>query len=145
MESQQAVQTPRGEGNQNKGKSSHYPSYRRTTEPDRAYSYSLRLTRNRPTQLSSGFTPFRHQWISGQESPFPGSFQEKTRIQREKQDLIQPQAERVRLKDPEAVGLGERSTQEPEIAANTSRIRSPTNRNITHTQNEHKIFKPQSN
>ncbi|MBW0527004.1 hypothetical protein O181_066719 [Austropuccinia psidii MF-1] len=29
MEFQQAVQTPGGEGNQNKGKSSHYPSYRR--------------------------------------------------------------------------------------------------------------------
>ncbi|MBW0465997.1 hypothetical protein O181_005712 [Austropuccinia psidii MF-1] len=44
-------------------------------------------TRSRPTQLFSGFTPFRHQNISGQESPFftiPGSFQEKTRIQGKK-------------------------------------------------------------
>ncbi|MBW0471009.1 hypothetical protein O181_010724 [Austropuccinia psidii MF-1] len=102
MESQQAVQTPGGEGNQDKGKTSHYPSYRRTAEPDRAYYDSFRLTRSRPTQLSSG-----------QESPLftiPGSFQEKTRIQREKQDLFQPQAEKVRPNDPEAVGLGERST-----------------------------------
>ncbi|MBW0520608.1 hypothetical protein O181_060323 [Austropuccinia psidii MF-1] len=30
MESQQAVQTPGVKGNQDKGKSSHYPSYRRT-------------------------------------------------------------------------------------------------------------------
>ncbi|MBW0591027.1 hypothetical protein O181_130742, partial [Austropuccinia psidii MF-1] len=69
MESHQAVQSPGGEGNQDKGKSSHYPSYRRIDEPDRAYSDSFRLTRSRPTQLSSGFTPFRNQQISGQESP----------------------------------------------------------------------------
>ncbi|MBW0469112.1 hypothetical protein O181_008827 [Austropuccinia psidii MF-1] len=80
MESQQEVQTPGGDGNQDKGKSSHYPSYRRKTEPERSYSDSFRLTRSRPTQLPSGFTPFRKQNISGQESPFftiPGSFQEK--------------------------------------------------------------------
>ncbi|MBW0477699.1 hypothetical protein O181_017414 [Austropuccinia psidii MF-1] len=117
MESQQAVQTPGGEGNQDKGKSSHYPSYRKTLEPDRAYFDSFRLTRIRPTQLSSGFTPFRQHQITGQESQLftiPSSFQEKTRIQREKQDFFQPWAERVRPNDPEAVVLGERSTQEPE-------------------------------
>ncbi|MBW0482711.1 hypothetical protein O181_022426 [Austropuccinia psidii MF-1] len=78
-------------------------------DPDREYSDSFRLTRTRPNQLSSGFTPFRNQKISGQESPFftiPGSFQEKTRIQGKKQDLFQPKAERVRPNDPEAVGLG---------------------------------------
>ncbi|MBW0508460.1 hypothetical protein O181_048175 [Austropuccinia psidii MF-1] len=83
LESQQEVQTPGGEGKQDKGESSHYPSYRRTTDPDWAYSDSFRLTRRRPKQLSSGFIPFRNQHISGQESPFftiPGSFQEKTRI-----------------------------------------------------------------
>ncbi|MBW0481800.1 hypothetical protein O181_021515 [Austropuccinia psidii MF-1] len=107
-----------------------------------------KLTRSRSTQLSSGFTPFRHSQIRGQESPFftiPGSFQEKTRIQREKQDLFQPQAERVRPNDIEAVGLGERSTQEPEVVVNTSRISSPTNRNITPTQNEHNVVTPESN
>ncbi|MBW0546832.1 hypothetical protein O181_086547 [Austropuccinia psidii MF-1] len=36
MESHQAVHTPGGEGNQDKGESSHYPGYRRTAEPDRA-------------------------------------------------------------------------------------------------------------
>ncbi|MBW0521860.1 hypothetical protein O181_061575 [Austropuccinia psidii MF-1] len=95
MESQQAVQNPGGEGNQDKGKFSHYPSYRRMAEKDSAYSDSFRLTSSRPTQLSSGFPPFRHQHISGQESPFftiPASFQAKTRIQREQQDLFQPQA-----------------------------------------------------
>ncbi|MBW0485665.1 hypothetical protein O181_025380 [Austropuccinia psidii MF-1] len=119
MESHQAGQTPGGEGNQDKGESSHYPSYRRTAEPDKAYYDSLRLTRSRQTQIPSGFTLFRHQQISGQELPFftiPGSFQEKTRIQGQKQDIFQPKEERVRPNDHESVALGERSTQEPEIA-----------------------------
>ncbi|MBW0511880.1 hypothetical protein O181_051595 [Austropuccinia psidii MF-1] len=140
-----AVETPGGEGNQDKRESSHYPSYRGTAEPDRAYSDSCRLTSSRPTQLSSGFTPFRHQQISGQESPFftiPGSFRENTRIQGQKQDIFQPKAERVRPNDAEAVGVGERSTQEPEIAVNTSIISSPNNRNITPTQNEHSVVTP---
>ncbi|MBW0466303.1 hypothetical protein O181_006018 [Austropuccinia psidii MF-1] len=109
MESHQEVQSPGGEGNQDKGKSSHYPCYRRTDEPDRAYSDSFRLTRSRPTQLSSGLTPFRNQQISGQESPLfriPGRFQEKTRIQGQKQDIFQPKAERVRPNYPEAVVIG---------------------------------------
>ncbi|MBW0552736.1 hypothetical protein O181_092451 [Austropuccinia psidii MF-1] len=70
MESQQAVQTPGGERNQDKGKSSHYPSYRRIAEPDRAHSDSFRLRMSKPTQLSNGFTPFTHQKFSGQEPPF---------------------------------------------------------------------------
>ncbi|MBW0474248.1 hypothetical protein O181_013963 [Austropuccinia psidii MF-1] len=131
MESHQEVQTPGAEGNQDKGESSHYPSYRRTAEPDRAYSDSFRLIRSRQPQLSSGLTPFRHQKISGQESPFftiPGSFQEKTRIQGQKQDIFQPKAERLRHSDPEAFGLGERSTKEPDIVVNTFRISSPNNK-----------------
>ncbi|MBW0575554.1 hypothetical protein O181_115269 [Austropuccinia psidii MF-1] len=114
LESYQAVQTPGGKGNQDKGESSHYPSYRRTTDPDRAYSDSFRLTRSRPNQLSSGFTPFRNQQISGQESPFftiPGIFQEKKRKQGQKQDLLQPQEERVRPHDAEAFGFDERSAK----------------------------------
>ncbi|MBW0535775.1 hypothetical protein O181_075490 [Austropuccinia psidii MF-1] len=67
MEFQQAVQIPGGEGNQDKGTSSHYPSYRRKIEPDRAYPDFFRITRRRPNQLSSGFTPFRKQQIIGQE------------------------------------------------------------------------------
>ncbi|MBW0531817.1 hypothetical protein O181_071532 [Austropuccinia psidii MF-1] len=140
LESHQAVQTPGGEGKMDKGELSHYPSYRRTTDPDRAYSDSFRITRSKPNQLSSGFTPFRNKQISGQESPFlkiPGSFQEKTRTQGQKQDLFQLKAERVRHNYPEAVGLGERSTQEPEIAGHTSRISSPINRNTIPTQVEH--------
>ncbi|MBW0478929.1 hypothetical protein O181_018644 [Austropuccinia psidii MF-1] len=96
LESYQAVQTSGGEGKQDKGKSSHYPSYRRTADPDREYSDSFRLTRSRTNRLSSGFTPFSNQQISGQESPFftiPGSFEEKTRIQGKKQDLFQPKKE----------------------------------------------------
>ncbi|MBW0485122.1 hypothetical protein O181_024837 [Austropuccinia psidii MF-1] len=126
----------------------HKRIYKRTADPDRAYSDSFRLTGSRPTQLSSGFTPFKHQKISGQESPFftiPGSFQEKTRIQGEKKYFFQPNAERVRPNDPEAVRLGERSTQETEIVVNISRISSPNHRNITPTQNEHSVFTPESN
>ncbi|MBW0472321.1 hypothetical protein O181_012036 [Austropuccinia psidii MF-1] len=126
MESHQEFQTTGGESNQDKGESSLYPSYRRTAEPDRAYSDSFRLTRSRPPQLSS-------------------SFQEKTRIQRQKQDIVQPKAERVRTNDPDAVGLGERSTQEPEIVVNNSRISSPNNRNITPTQNDQSVVAPESN
>ncbi|MBW0527215.1 hypothetical protein O181_066930 [Austropuccinia psidii MF-1] len=109
MESHQAVQTPRGEGKQDNRESSRHPSCRITAEQDRAYYGYFRLTRIRPTHLSSGFTPFRNQQISGQESPFftiPGSFQEKTRIQGKKQDFFQPKAERLRPNDPDAVGLG---------------------------------------
>ncbi|MBW0487596.1 hypothetical protein O181_027311 [Austropuccinia psidii MF-1] len=65
LESHQEVQTFGGEGNQDKGESSHYPSYRRMAEPDRTYSDSLRLTRSRPKRLSSGLTPFRQQQING--------------------------------------------------------------------------------
>ncbi|MBW0576507.1 hypothetical protein O181_116222, partial [Austropuccinia psidii MF-1] len=69
FESYQTVQTPGGKGTEDKGESSHYPSYKRTVNPDRAYSVSFRLTRSGPNQLSSGFTPFRHQQINDQESP----------------------------------------------------------------------------
>ncbi|MBW0492453.1 hypothetical protein O181_032168 [Austropuccinia psidii MF-1] len=147
LESHQAVKTSGGEGNQDKGELSHYSSYRRTAEPDRAYSDSFRLTTSRLNQPSSGFTEFRNQQISDQESPFftiPGSFQEKTRIKGQKQDLFQPKAERVGPNDPEAVGPCERSAQKPEIVVNTSRISSTINRNITPTQTEHNVFKPDS-
>ncbi|MBW0514844.1 hypothetical protein O181_054559 [Austropuccinia psidii MF-1] len=81
--SHQEVGTSRGEGNEDKVESSHYPIYRRTAEPDRAYSDFLRLTRRRPNQISIVFPPFRHLQISDRVSPFftiPGSFQEKRRI-----------------------------------------------------------------
>ncbi|MBW0505480.1 hypothetical protein O181_045195 [Austropuccinia psidii MF-1] len=99
------------------------------------------------TGIPSSFTPFR-QKISDQESPFftiSGGFQEKSRIQGQEKDLFQQKKERFRPNDPEAVGLEERSTQEPEIVVNTSRISIPNNRNITPTQNEHSVFTPESN
>ncbi|MBW0462066.1 hypothetical protein O181_001781 [Austropuccinia psidii MF-1] len=148
LESHQVFQTPGGERNQENGESSFYPSYRRTAEPDRAYSDSFRPTSSRPNQLSSGFTSFRNQQISDQESPFftiPGSFQENTRMQGQKQDLFQPKAERVRLNAPEAIGLGERSAQKPERVLNTSIISSPTNRNITPTKAKLNVVTPESN
>ncbi|MBW0498895.1 hypothetical protein O181_038610 [Austropuccinia psidii MF-1] len=147
LESHQTVQTPGGEGKQDKGESSHHPSYSRTADPDREYSDSFRLTRSRSNQLSSGFTPFRNQQISGQESPLfpiPGSFQEKARIQGQKQDHLQPEEERFRPNDSEALGFGERSAQEPEVVSNSSRISSPINRNITPTQIDYNIVTPES-
>ncbi|MBW0469750.1 hypothetical protein O181_009465 [Austropuccinia psidii MF-1] len=148
LESHQAVQTPGGEAKQHTGESSHYPSYRRTTDPDSAYSDSFRITRSRPNQLSSGFIPFRNQQISGQDSKFfiiPGSFQENRRIQGQKQDHLHPKEERVRPNDPEAFEFGERSTQEPEVDVHNSRISSHINRNITPTQIEHNVVTPESN
>ncbi|MBW0472286.1 hypothetical protein O181_012001 [Austropuccinia psidii MF-1] len=147
LESYQGVQTSRVEESQDNGESIHYPSYRRTAEQDREYSDSFRLTGSRPNQLSSSFKPFRNQQISGQESPFftiPGSFQEKTRIQGQKQDLFQPKAERVSPNDPEAVVVCEISTREPEIVLHTSKISSPINRNITPTQTEYDVVIPES-
>ncbi|MBW0497489.1 hypothetical protein O181_037204 [Austropuccinia psidii MF-1] len=122
--------------------------YRRTADPDRAYSDSFRLTRSRPNQLSSGFTQFRNQQISGQESPLftiPGFLKEKTRIQGQEQDLFQVKEVRVRPNDPEAVGLGEGSTQEPEIVVHTYRISSSISRNITPTQIEHNFVTSEIN
>ncbi|MBW0552987.1 hypothetical protein O181_092702, partial [Austropuccinia psidii MF-1] len=109
----------------------------------------LRLTRSKSTRLPSGFKPFRHQQISHQESPLftiPGSFQEKTRIKRKKQEFFQPEEERVIPNDIEAFGLGERSTKDPEISVDTSDgISSPTARNIMLTKNEHIFVAPESN
>ncbi|MBW0462791.1 hypothetical protein O181_002506 [Austropuccinia psidii MF-1] len=143
---QEEAQTSGGEGNQDKGESSHYPSHRRTADPDRECSDSFRLTRSRPNQIYSGLNLFRNQQISEQESTFftiPGSLEEKTRIQGQKQDLFHPKAERVRPNDPEAVGLGGRSAQNPEIVVNTSIISSSTNRNITPTQTEDNVVTPE--
>ncbi|MBW0530822.1 hypothetical protein O181_070537 [Austropuccinia psidii MF-1] len=122
LESYQAVQTPGGKGNQDKGESSHYPSYRRTADPDRGYSDSFRITRSRPNQLSR-----------------------EDKEKRAKKDLLQPEEERVRPHDPEVVGFGERSAEEPEVAVNNSTISSTINRNITPTQIEHNVITPESN
>ncbi|MBW0547162.1 hypothetical protein O181_086877 [Austropuccinia psidii MF-1] len=48
----------------------------------------------------------------------------------------------VQPNDPQAVGLGERSKQEAQIAVDTSMISSPNNRNITPTQNEQSVVTP---
>ncbi|MBW0543933.1 hypothetical protein O181_083648 [Austropuccinia psidii MF-1] len=81
----------------------------------------------------------------GEQLTQRGSFQEKTRIQGQKQDHLQPEEERVRPNDPEAVGFGERSAQEPEVVVYSSRISSPINRNITPTQIDHNFVTPESN
>ncbi|MBW0504663.1 hypothetical protein O181_044378 [Austropuccinia psidii MF-1] len=98
--------------------------------------------------IRQGILRFLQDLKDVQESPLftiPGSFQEKIRIQEQKQDLFQPQAEGVRPNDPETVGLGERSTQELEIVVNTFRISIPNSRNITPTQNEHSFVTPEIN
>ncbi|MBW0499058.1 hypothetical protein O181_038773 [Austropuccinia psidii MF-1] len=69
----------------------------------------------------------------------------KTEIQGQKPDVFQPKEGRVIPNDPEAVGLGERITKEPDIVKDTSRISSPTNRNITPTQTEQNSVTPDSN
>ncbi|MBW0522903.1 hypothetical protein O181_062618 [Austropuccinia psidii MF-1] len=51
----------------------------------------------------------------------------------------------VRPNDPEAVGFGERSAQEPEVVVNNPRVSSPLNRNITPSQNDHNVVMPESN
>ncbi|MBW0564592.1 hypothetical protein O181_104307 [Austropuccinia psidii MF-1] len=148
LESHKEVQTPGGEGTQDKGERINYPSYRGTADPDRAYSDSFKLTRRRLNQLSSGFKTLRNQQISGQESPFftiPGIFQEKIRIKGQKQDHLQPEQERVRPNDPEAVGFGEICAQEPEVVANNFRIISPINGNITPIQIDHNFVRLESN
>ncbi|MBW0486641.1 hypothetical protein O181_026356 [Austropuccinia psidii MF-1] len=111
-------------------------------------SYSFRLTRRRPNQLSSGLIPFRNKQISGQELPFftiPGFFKEKTRIQGQKQGHLQPEEERVRPNESEDVVFGDRSAQEPNLVVNSSRISSPILRNITPTQIEPNVVTPESN
>ncbi|MBW0493795.1 hypothetical protein O181_033510 [Austropuccinia psidii MF-1] len=98
--------------------------------------------------MFSVFTPFRSKQISGQESPFftiTRSFQVKTRIQGHNQHHLQPEEERVRPNDPEAVGFGERSAQEAELVVNNSRISSAINRNLTPTQIDHNVVNPESN
>ncbi|MBW0513883.1 hypothetical protein O181_053598 [Austropuccinia psidii MF-1] len=96
------------------------------------------------------------QWLHTNQEPtdqwprvtiftIPGSFQEKKRIQGQKQDHIQPGEERVRPNDPEAAGFGERSAQKPKVVVNNFRISNPINRNITPTQMEHNVVTPESN
>ncbi|MBW0513587.1 hypothetical protein O181_053302 [Austropuccinia psidii MF-1] len=88
-----------------------------------------------------------HQRLeSQQEAHNPGgSFQEKTRIKGQNQYHLQPEEERFRLNDPESVGFGERSAQEPEVVVKNSRISSPIFRNITPTQIEDNVVTPESN
>ncbi|MBW0468155.1 hypothetical protein O181_007870 [Austropuccinia psidii MF-1] len=96
--------------------------------------------------ITKGWNPTRQFRLLA--SPFfiiPGCFQERTRIQGQKQDHLQPKEERVRANDSKAVGFGERSAQEAEVAVHNSRISSPINRNITPTQIEHNVVTPESN
>ncbi|MBW0493095.1 hypothetical protein O181_032810 [Austropuccinia psidii MF-1] len=74
-----------------------------------------------------------------------GQKEEKTRIQAQKQDHLQPDEERVRPNDREAFGFGEKSAQEPEVAVNNFIISSPVNKNIAPTQIDHNVLTPESN
>ncbi|MBW0521826.1 hypothetical protein O181_061541, partial [Austropuccinia psidii MF-1] len=64
---------------------------------------------------------------------------------RAKKDHLHPEEETVRHNDPESVGFGEISAQEPEVVVNNSRISIPLNINITPTQIEHNVCTPESN
>ncbi|MBW0463776.1 hypothetical protein O181_003491 [Austropuccinia psidii MF-1] len=118
------------EGSQDQGESSHNPGYTEEMDPERAYSDSFMLTRSRPNQLSSGFTPLRIHKKSSQEFPFftiPGSFQEKTRTKGQEKYYFQPEEERIRPNDPEIVGLSEIGAQKQQKIVNTpDRISTPT-------------------
>ncbi|MBW0539234.1 hypothetical protein O181_078949 [Austropuccinia psidii MF-1] len=72
---------------------------------------------------------------------FPGEDKDR----RAKKYYLQPEEERVRPNDTEAVGFCERSAQEPEAVLNNSTISSPINRNITPTQIYHNFVTPESN
>ncbi|MBW0590827.1 hypothetical protein O181_130542 [Austropuccinia psidii MF-1] len=72
---------------------------------------------------------------------FPGEDKET----RERTKPPSTRGGKVRPYDPEAVKFGKRSTQEPEVVVNHCRISSPINKNITPTQIEHKVFRPESN
>ncbi|MBW0571675.1 hypothetical protein O181_111390 [Austropuccinia psidii MF-1] len=115
-----------------------------------------RLTQKGPTQIplgsqgegqiSSPVAPHHSDTRrSMTKSHHSSQLQEKKRIQGDKQGLFQPKVERIRPHDPETVEFGERSAQEPEVVVNHSRISSPSNRNITPTQNEHNIVTSESN
>ncbi|MBW0517344.1 hypothetical protein O181_057059 [Austropuccinia psidii MF-1] len=94
------------------GKSSHNPGYRGEMEQEREYYEPFGLPKSRPTQLSNGLKTLRIQQNSGKESPFftiPVIFPEKTRIKGQEQDYFQPETDRIRGNDPEAVGHRERS------------------------------------
>ncbi|MBW0575958.1 hypothetical protein O181_115673 [Austropuccinia psidii MF-1] len=122
LESYQEVQTPGGR------------AQRIRDNQDTIQAIEEQLTQTGLTQIPSG-----SQGAGQISSP------EKTRKQGQKQNLLQPEEERVRPYDPEAVGLGKRSTQEPEVVVNHSRISSPINRNITPTKIEHDFITPESN
>ncbi|MBW0498301.1 hypothetical protein O181_038016 [Austropuccinia psidii MF-1] len=62
-----------------------------------------------------------------------------------KKDHLHPKEQRVRPNDSKAVGFGERSAQEPEVAVNYSRISFPINRSISPTQIKHNVVTPESN
>ncbi|MBW0521884.1 hypothetical protein O181_061599 [Austropuccinia psidii MF-1] len=114
----------------------------------KGWNPTRKLTRRRPNQLPSGFTPFRNQRLSGKQLPFvtiSENFQEKTKIQGQKQEHLQQEEERVRPNEPGALEFGEISVQEPEVFVHNFRISSPINRNITPTQIEHNAVTPESN
>ncbi|MBW0577256.1 hypothetical protein O181_116971, partial [Austropuccinia psidii MF-1] len=120
LESHQEVQTPGGEGNQDKGEASHYPSYGRTADPDRAYSDSARLTRSRS---------------------FPG----EVKHTRSKTGPPSARGRESKTHNSEAVIFGQKGAQEPEEVVNNSRISIPINRNITPTQIEDYVVTSGSN
>ncbi|MBW0537667.1 hypothetical protein O181_077382 [Austropuccinia psidii MF-1] len=97
------------------------------------------------TQIGNTQIPPVSQGVGQSRSPVASHHSGTNKVVAKSHHPSQSQAEKVRTNDPEAVGLGERSAQEPEIVVHTSRITNPTNRNITPTQTEHNVVTPESN
>ncbi|MBW0491730.1 hypothetical protein O181_031445 [Austropuccinia psidii MF-1] len=123
--------------------------HRREIEPEREYYASFRLARSgQPTKLPSGFTPLRHKYTSGQESPYlpiQDNIQDRRRIIGQEQDFFQPEEERVKPYGPEIVGPVERSTKKQQRVVNTSNEAiSPKIRNDVSAHIENNVVTPES-
>ncbi|MBW0588821.1 hypothetical protein O181_128536 [Austropuccinia psidii MF-1] len=125
LESYQAVQTPGGR------------AQRIRENQATIQAIEEQLTQTGPTQIPSVLQG-AGQIISPLASHHSDTDRSMTKS-RHSSKFQEPKAERIRPHDPEFVGFGERSAQEPEVVVNHSRISSSSNRNITPTQTEHNI------
>ncbi|MBW0475463.1 hypothetical protein O181_015178 [Austropuccinia psidii MF-1] len=134
LESHQEVQTPGGEGKQDKG------------DQTTIQAIEEQLTQTGNTQIPSG-----SQGEGQISSPVASQHSETNRSvakghhSLQKQDHLQPKEERVRPNDSKAVVFGEKSPQEPEVVLHNCTISNPINRNITPTQIKHDVVTPKSN
>ncbi|MBW0462206.1 hypothetical protein O181_001921 [Austropuccinia psidii MF-1] len=105
----------------------------------------FRLLEVRENRIMENQATIQDQWPRATILHNPRRLPGEDKDTRAKKDHLQPEEERVRPKDPEAVGFGERIAQEPEVVLMNSIISSPSNRNITPTQLEYNVVTPESN